>query len=321
MPIGKVTPFMAELVERLVKEKGVEPATAVSYMRILLGINGDTPYKSLAFLRKKEDVLKGLEGLEKSTQKARVSAIASVLSIQKSPIYKALHKSYCDELHTRKAELMEARGDTMEKTAKEKDKWMDWADVVKRRDEIGKELVGLKPSAITPDKYETLLTHVLLCLYTMMPPRRNKDYQEMFVVKKLPASPDSDKNYLVLSDKKFVFNAYKTAKFSGQQMVDIPAELWSCLQPYLKTRPTKTETRFLVKYGGEPLGAQNAITRLLYKAFGKKVGSSMLRHSYLSEKYGDVMGEMKKDAELMAHTVGEQKGYIRGGGDEIELVG
>ena len=40
----------------------------------------------------------------------------------------------------------------------------------------------------------------------------------------------------------------------------------------------------------------------------------MLRHSYLSKKYGSVMEDMKEDADLMAHGMDVQKTYIRGGG-------
>jgi hypothetical protein len=49
---------------------------------------------------------------------------------------------------------------------------------------------------------------------------------------------------------------------------------------------------------------------MLNKVFGKKVGSSMLRHIYLSGKYGNELEEMKKDAEAMGHSVSQQKEYI-----------
>jgi hypothetical protein len=36
----------------------------------------------------------------------------------------------------------------------------------------------------------------------------------------------------------------------------------------------------------------------------------MLRHIFLSDKYGDVKEEMKEDAEFMSHGSGMQKAYI-----------
>jgi hypothetical protein len=66
-----------------------------------------------------------------------------------------------------------------------------------------------------------------------------------------------------------------------------------------------------VYYDGKPLSQVNAITRILNKTFGKKVGSSMLRHIYLSSKYGKVVDEMKEDANAMSHSVDMQKDYIK----------
>ena len=37
---------------------------------------------------------------------------------------------------------------------------------------------------------------------------------------------------------------------------------------------------------------------------GKSVGSSLIRHVYLSSKYGDTVKEMEKDVEMMGHSTG-----------------
>ena len=74
---------------------------------------------------------------------------------------------------------------------------------------------------------------------------------------------------------------------------------------------------FLVNADGSPLAAVNAITRILNKTLGKKVGSSMLRHIFLSSKYD--ITEMNKDANAMAHSVEEQKRYLKGSGENPSL--
>lgn len=62
----------------------------------------------------------------------------------------------------------------------------------------------------------------------------------------------------------------------------------------------------------EDFSSVNSITRILNKVFGKKVGSSMLRHIYLSSKYGNVSKEMKEDAKIMGHSTEVQKNtYIK----------
>ena len=67
---------------------------------------------------------------------------------------------------------------------------------------------------------------------------------------------------------------------------------------------------FLVYKDGEPLHQLNSITRIINSVLGKGVGSSALRHIYLTHKYGDVEKEQQKDAAAMAHSVGQQKEYI-----------
>jgi len=37
----------------------------------------------------------------------------------------------------------------------------------------------------------------------------------------------------------------------------------------------------------------------------------MLRHIYLSSKYGGLVSEQKEDADAMGHSLGEQKDYIK----------
>jgi hypothetical protein len=66
--------------------------------------------------------------------------------------------------------------------------------------------------------------------------------------------------------------------------------------------------RFLVNADGSALASVNSITRILNKVFGKHIGSSMLRHIYITHKYGDTKKEMEKDAAAMGHTVAEQQG-------------
>jgi len=53
----------------------------------------------------------------------------------------------------------------------------------------------------------------------------------------------------------------------------------------------------------EPINKSNDMTRLLNKIFNKKIGSSMLRNMYLTNKYGDMIGELKKDTKEMSTSV------------------
>jgi integrase len=132
---------------------------------------------------------------------------------------------------------------------------------------------------------------------------------------------DKKFNYLDVKKKQFIFNVYKTAKEetkkNGSLIIDIPEDLMKVLETYIKFHPLKKQTTkgdnipFLVYYNGEPLNKVNTITRILNKIFGKNIGASMLRHSYLSYKYGDLQKEQEKDAKAMSHNVMTQKDYIK----------
>ena len=57
--------------------------------------------------------------------------------------------------------------------------------------------------------------------------------------------------------------------------------------------------QLLVNFVGQPYENNNDITRILYKIFNKKIGVNMLRHIFLTDKYKNVLNEMKDDAKAM----------------------
>jgi hypothetical protein len=68
----------------------------------------------------------------------------------------------------------------------------------------------------------------------------------------------------------------------------------------------------LKTFYNEDIVKSQDITRLLNKIFGKSVGSSLLRNMYLSNKYGDMVEELKKDTKNMATSVDvELSTYIK----------
>jgi len=218
--------------------------------------------------------------------------------------------------------MLKSEENKNEMNEKQGENWMPWSDVLEKYDELEdsiNEFVNKK--TITKKQYNTLLDYVVLSLYVLQPPRRN-EYINMMVVRKMDDDMDDEKNYIVLEKKEFVFNAFKTAKKEGTVKIDINDKLIKALTNYLKHQPLMMEAKmedkntnydvpFLVKFDGKPLKSVNAITLILNKIFGKKMGSSALRHMYLSDKYGDELTEKQKDAKLMSHSVGTQAIYIK----------
>lgn len=328
----RFTAAMNTLRSKLISERKVSESSADLYMAQLLRLNDKQPFKNLKFLANTEGILAKLEGYAPSTKKSILGGIVSVLSLYKSGPYKKLTSLYRTKMLDAQKETADDRGDTSVKTAKEEENWVDWTDVLKKRDELS-EVVAKYGNTVNAEQYENLLANLLLSLYTYIQPRRNKDYQEMFVVRQWSEELPTDRNYLDLHGQRFIFNVFKTAKTQGQQVIDFPEDddaspLKDAIVSYLRHNPhyknaknkDKSKTfRFLTKQDGSPLTAVNAITRLLNRTFGgKKVGSSLLRHAYLSNKYGGLIQEMSGDADAMAHTPATQRTYIRA--DVIEHV-
>ena len=66
----------------------------------------------------------------------------------------------------------------------------------------------------------------------------------------------------------------------------------------------KNEDNYLLsKYDGSNFKNINDITNLLNKIFQKKIGSSMLRKLYLTNKYGKMKNELEVSAENMGTSV------------------
>ena len=315
----KVNEFMLNLAKDLKEKKGVVDSTANAYIRAMFLLNGKQPFKNLTFLKKTDAVADIVKDYADNTIKLIYSSIVSVLSLFKEkPAYKKVYEFYYEKMMGKAKEMKDAGAESSDKTEKQKENWISWEEVKEKGDALGSAVAGFgKKRAITEQEFETLLHYTILALYTETQPRRNQDYLDMMVVKSMPKN--ADHNYLVITKgkpSKFIFNVYKTAKKYGQQTLDIPPTLAEILKLYLKFHPQKKEAsyNFLVSYDGSPIIAQNAITRVLNKVFGKKVGSSMLRHIFLSTKYD--IKEMEKDASAMGHSVEEQKKYMKGSGSE-----
>ncbi len=151
-------------------------------------------------------------------------------------------------------------------------------------------------------------------LYTLLPPVRN-DYADMKVIsfKDYNKLKDKDNNYLVIvgkTKKFFKYGAYKTSDVYGVKIVQIPSQLNKIINKWLEHNTTG---HFIINKQKKQMG-DNSLTKFLYKTFsdtGKKIGSTLIRHVYLSEKYGDVNDEKEQDSYVMGHSLEQQKSYVK----------
>lgn len=311
----KATEFMLQLANKLKEERDIAESTATQYLQTLFKLNNSKPFNNLAWTKKFDDVQAIIDTYAPSTQGNQYMVLASALSpFANKSTYKSAYNHWRDK-------MMEAKRERdaqpiHEKSEKQDDAWLNWEEVNQKKSALSEEISSfLSTKHITASQFEKILQYLVLSLYTDIPPRRNQDFLDMYVVKKWNKDMDTNKNYYDINTQKFIFNKYKTAKAYGQQVVDIPPELQKTLSMYLKFHPLakskQKEYKLLVKHDGSNLSSVNSITRCLNKIFGKKIGSSMLRHSYLSSKYGDTAKQMEEDSEAMGHSTDVQKEYIK----------
>ena len=318
-----ITDFVMNLQEELEKRDLAE-SSVLQYIKTLINLHkkiyNNEQVKSLNFLKDLEKVENTIkENYKENTQKSIYNTLCSILYEYKKKKGFSKPYEYYKQLSDEIGKEIDSKNSQNIKTETQKSNWIEWNDVLEKRNELHNEVdkIILKKN-ITQKDYETLLKNVVISLYTYLPPRRN-EYQNILIV---PTDKDLDdnKNYYVLDTNKFILNKYKTSKKYGKQEIDIPEDLQIAIKNYLqfhtlyvnnKKKKKHFEVPLLVSISGEPLIQINSLTRILNKIFKKNIGASMLRHIYLSDKYGDEINEMKEDAEAMGHSLGQQKEYVK----------
>lgn len=276
------------------------------YLYNLTKLNGGKAVSNLKFLSN-ADLLDKINEAKPNTRRTYLISVVSALKDRPEAKFKKLYAKFYEQLVNLNKELK----DNTEKTPKVKENWVEQGDVKEIQQKLSEIIPKIQnKKKVSPEEYDELLRLVVLSLYTLQAPRRNKDYVDMSIVKKVPA--DTEHNYLDINEWKWIFNNYKTEKTYKQKVVDIPEDLKDILKVYLKFHPDakelkkkspEKESHFLMKADGTGITTSTDMTRMLNKIFGKKVGCSMLRSIFLTDKYGKMAEEMKDDTSAMGTSV------------------
>jgi len=260
------------------KESSVKPV--LIYLKKLAG--GD--FDNLDFLMDRKRVDEILNTYADSTHRTIIFVINNVAKAMNRADIVKLYSGDIEEA-TKYKKVIDVATGLPAKTKKQEENWKTWDEVLAVRDALDHN----------SERY------VMLCLYTMMPPRRNRDFLECKVVARMNKKASKNFNYLVVNKSRvtFTFSQFKTADSFGTQVFEAPKELATVLRRYYAG---KTDGRLM--FGEHP---SNYITQNLNAIFGKNVGSSMLRHLFLSHfvKPEDqaVIRENMAIAEKMSHSI------------------
>ncbi len=268
------------------------------YLSNIKRLNGNVIPKNTNFLKDTDKINNIIDKYSNNTKKSYYISIVSYLKDKKVP--KKIKDYWIDKMNSSNKEFLE-RSD--EKTEKQKNNWIEWSEVL----DIHKNLKETLPKKVSTEKdYIKCLSYLVLSLYVLTAPRRIRDYSEMKVVMEYKDNMDKKYNYLDVKNKKFIFNVYKTKGTYGEQIIDIPNELYDILKVMIIPKIKKFEPfDMILKYNGDK-PATNYITRLLNGVFKKNVSASMLRNIYVSEKLGD----KKKKEEELSKQMGTSKNVL-----------
>ena len=176
------------------------------------------------FEKNPKKVLEYLKDKEGSKRKTILAALV-VLTGHKENVSEQYRKTMLDDAH----KYNDGEKDQKKSESQEKN-WITQEELKKIYDELQKDTKNLlTKESITPADFQRLQNYVILSLYTLQPPRRLMDYTEMRLHGEIDKVEDN-----FIDKSKFVFNKYKTSKFTGKEEVSINPKLKFILNKWNK---------------------------------------------------------------------------------------
>jgi hypothetical protein len=238
-------------------------------------------------VNKHVDVLNYLSKMKPSSRKSRIAAIVAVIDTGDSADddLKKVIKIYKDTMYA-DSEIVEERMKNQELTESQAENFISWDDIQKVFKVVKTQAFALmKKSSLKPAEFQKVQNYVILSLYTLIAPRRSQDYTN-FKLRNYDTEKD---NYMVIPTNKkhparFVFNSYKNQRKLGRQEVEIPSVLKKVIMDWMKIN----ENDYLLVNRKKAKLTVTRLSEILNDIFDSKVSTTLLRHSYLTSKFGDV---------------------------------
>jgi hypothetical protein len=268
------------------------------YSKNISRLNDNNEIKNYNFLKKTENIMSKINHLKPNSQRTYLISIVSTIKGLKG--FDKEFKIYYDK-------MMELNKDLKVNNTKSDVQIENWISQDKVKEIFDEYFEKVRPllklKKVNEKEWDDILDFIVLSLYVLNEPRRNKDYQLMKVIKSSKDLNEDYKNfnYYLPVNSKFLFYNYKTKGTYQLQEINVNELLQNILLQYLKLHPLRKEKNFylLVEYNGEELKQVNSITRILNRIFEKKIGVSMLRNIYLTDKFKKPLEILKETANNM----------------------
>jgi integrase len=240
-----------------------------------------------------DKILEHLKDLPPNRRKTILSALVIITSDNKK--YKELMLS---DISSYNKEIGK-----QEKSETQEENWIESSTILAVWNELKKNAELLyKKKDLKPNDLQQIQNFIIISLLggIFIPVRRSKDYCDFVIV-----NPDkTTENYI--DKNKMYFNSYKTAKFYGTQELVIPKQLLSILRKWINVNPTK----YLLFDTNMNKLTNVKLNQRFNKIFGdKKISVNNMRHTYLTDKFGDTINKNKEIAKTMS-DMGSSSGML-----------
>ncbi len=325
---------MDALLEELKTARKISDTTLKTYknkLNTLATLFTGEDFKNIDFLKTDFEKVKSfLMDKSISTRKVFTAAIMSAIApkgrFQYPPNFEKEYKEYNDMIKATNQQYYNSIANNS-KSEHDKANWTTWNNILK----IPKMLLKMiSAQGIKLTKYTTplnkkqinLVRNALIAkLYTDLPPRRLDIAKSILIMEreffKLSEEQREDNVYLVcVSNRKYYFsfgkNSVKSPTATNKKIM-IPTKLNTILTFWRDLRGVgkgKAQQAPLIEGMNE-----NKLSKLLTQIFsptGKNISVNLLRKIHDTSKYGDILKDMKEDADKMNHSVGiQQKVYVK----------
>jgi len=286
-----------DTLEDLIKERKPDLAlrTVKTYKSALISLHDKIWPDSIFEADSFKDYATVLSFLSSYETKKRSQTLCALLSIYPLEEYKEQMKQ--------DSATLKSINPTHEKTEKQVDNWIEQEEIASLFKDMQIQVNALyKKKHLTIPDLQQIQNYIIIAITSgiFVKPRRILDWTAM-KIKDFDVEVD---NYI--DNLNFVFNTYKTSGTYGKQTVEIPKELQTILKKWIKVNPTNW---LLFSSNLQPLTSPQ-VTARLNKIFGKNASVNILRHSFLTEKFKDVI-EVDKELKETAKQMGTSADTIK----------
>lgn len=290
------------LKERLkVNRPNLKPATINTYASILSTVYKNTFPDEIFNINNYNSTSKIIESLKDKDPQQRKTILSALYVLTNLNPYRTLMMKDID--------IYNKEVNKQEKNEKQVKSWIDTKDIKDKYDLLKTEANYIyKRKNLSSFDLQNIQNFIIVSLLggILIPPRRSKDYVD-FKIKNIDTTKD---NYY--NKGKFYFNSYKTADTYGQQVIELPKELNSIIRKWIKHNPTD----YLLFDKNDNKLTSIKLNQRLNKLFKKGVGVNQLRHTYLTDKYNNliqIQDDLKQDTKMMGTSILQEKVYIKKG--------